>query len=300
MANDLNLAIQAFKASAALSYQSGSKLRDRVTRQTGVQAESYRFPVFGPADANTRASGQDVTPALITNAKPTAQLMPRESFSFLDINDLAVTNVNFMQTRGKVHGKAVARDWDADILQVLENWDASAYTRDGLNEAGLTMSKAGAGALKVATVAGRQVLNAETLANAVALLMNEDVGVEDADDCTLVCTADTFRDFAAEEKFSSMDYMQGGSITKTAKFGEIYGCTPVLIGQNARRTGHGRIPDNRAYVFARSAVGLAEGTTEMIGIVQMIHVKQSYMMGSRANGGATRIQNAGIVKLDLA
>ena len=294
-ANDRNLAIAAFKAAADLAYQSGSKLRSRVTRAPGIMAESYRFPVFGPTDANVRGSGQDVTPAIITNAKPTAMLTPRESFSYLDLQDMAITNVNFMQTRGRLHGKAVAREWDADIIDVLQNFDANAYTRDGLTAVGLTITTAaGTGILQ-----GGGSISADSLAKAISLLMNEDVGAEDPDECTLVCSADRFREFAAEEKFASMDYMQGGSITKTTKFTEIYGCTPVLIGQNARRAGHGRLPDNRAYVFARSAIGLAEGVTEKMGIVKEIPHKRSTMLGAEANGGATRIQNAGIVTIEL-
>ena len=293
---DRNLAIAAFRKEAEKSYQSGSKTRDTVMRVTGIKAESYRFPVFGPTDANVRGEGQDVTPAVITNAKPTAMLTPRESFSYIDIQTQAITNVDYMATRGSIHGLAIAREWDRDVIDVLKAWDANAYTRDDLNAAGMTITTPSGGGMGNNLGSGK--LDSKNLRQGVTLLKNEDVGVDGAETCSILAGAWQFAELAEEDKFISMDYLEGRA-TGTGRFGQLYGCRPILIGQNARRVNHGRLPDDEAYLYAKSAIGLAEGVTEKMGIVQLIHHKRAYMVGAEANGGATRIQNAGIVIMKM-
>ena len=292
-----NLAIAAFRATAEEAYQTGSKLRMTVTEATGVEAETYRFPVFGTTDATVRASQADVVPSNLTNKKPTAVLSPRESFDYLDRQDQALTNVDTMRAYGMIHGKAVSRQYDADIIDALKlgrsgntpGYDTNAYSRDGLS-AGLSINTGSATAF-----------TADNLAEARAMLMDE-MDEDDGENICLVYPARRFQQLAADMKLASMDYMQGTGapgVTKTGRFQEIYGCKPIFIGQQARRTGHGALPDNVAYLYHKRALGLAVGTTERLGVVAFIEQKRSWMIGAEANAGAVRINNGGIVEIQF-
>ena len=292
------LAIDTFRENAELAYQTGSKLRDRVTVASGITGESHRFPIFGSTDAERRASQADVTPANLGNKRPTALLEPFESFDYLDLQDNAITNVDAMRQYGIVHGRAVARQFDEPIIAALQTYDANAYSRAGL-AAALSFKTGVAPDSKAAGVPNG--FTSAHIAEAMAMLMDE-MDDSDPEDCTLVYPARRFDAMAGDVKLASMDYMQGtGSpgVTKTGGFMSIYGCKPVFIGQNARRTGHGRLPDNRAYLFHRRAIGLATGTVENLGVVAKIEQKRSWLIGAEANAGATRINNGGVIEIRL-
>ena len=298
------LAIAAFRATAEEAYQTGSKLRHTVTEATGVEAETYRFPVFGTTDATVRASQSDVVPSNLTNKKPTATLSPRESFDYLDRQDQALTNVDTMRAYGMIHGKAVSRQFDADIIAALSHgrvassntpgYDTDAYSRDDLGS-GLVVVTGSTG------TPSRTRVTADVIAEARSILMDE-MDDDDSTDICLLYPGSQFRNMADELKLASMDYMQGTGapgVTKTGRFEQIYGCKPIFIGQNARRSGHGKLPDNVAYMYHKRAVGLAVGTTERLGIVAFIEQKRSWLMGAEANAGAVRINNGGIVEIQI-
>ena len=285
-ANAQNLWIAAFREAAMPAFQSGSKLRSRVTRYTGIEAQTYRCPVIGRTDAEVRASQADVTPSNIDNAKPTAVLTPREAFEYLDKQDAALTNVDLARAYGKALGLAVARQFDADIIASLQTYDANAYSRPGLTAN-----------LEVSTTTAGQI-SADDLAEAYSLLLNEEVGVENPDDCTVVFPALQFQHLVGEQKFTSADYGPG-SATQTAMFAQMYNCQPVFIGQGPRTAGKGRLPDNKAYMFARSAVALVEGTTENMAVMDWVTQKRSWLVGAEANAGSTRTQNAGLVEITI-
>ena len=280
-----NLAIEAFHARAQNAFETGSKLRSRVMTVTGVEAESYRFPVVGRGNAIRRASGADVTPANLGNWKPTAALSPRESFDFLDKQDLALTNVDAMRAYGEAHGKAVSREFDEDIIEVLKAWDATAYTRPGLN------------AVKFVTAATAGKIAAADIAKMSASLRGEDFDVNE-EDVTFVYDAEQFGELATETLLSSLDYVDG-KVTNTGRFGMIYGATPIGIGQLGREDGHGKLPEKRAYMFTRNAIGLAIGTTENMSVVEFLEKNRSWLVGAECNAGATRIQNPGVVELRI-
>ena len=286
-----NLAIAAFRAAAEDAYETGSKLRGTVMEISGVMAETQRFPVIGVTDSVERQSQGEVVPANIGNAKPTATLRPRERFEFLDTMDRAITNVDLMRGYGRACGKSVARQFDEDIIKVLSVYDGTAYSRPGL-------------AANVATITtgASQKIGAADIAKAVAMLMDEDVGAEDPESCTFAFAASEFENLATDELLSSMDYVQG-RVTESARFGKFYGCMPVSIGQANRREGHGKfkVVNGKpvAYVYAKNSVGLAVGTVENMSVVEWMPSRRSWMVGAETLAGATRIQNAGIVEIQL-
>ena len=302
-ANLRTLAVAAFRATAEAAYESGSKLRGRVLEITGVEAETQRFPVIGVGIANERQSQADVVPVNLRNAKPTASLTPDEAFDYLDRQDTALTNVDAMRGYGMTLGKACSRRYDAKIVAALQSWDTDelgAYTHPGVSESDMTITVARAGS-------ARGKLDAAVLGDARSRLMDSMDGDAEELDLTLVYPADMFKDMAEEMKFASMDYMQGTQapgVTKTGTFNEIYGMEPVFIGNKARQGAvDGELAKvgtaDRAYVFARNAVGLAVGTTERKSVVEWVPQKRSWMVGAESNSGARRIQNAGIVVIQF-
>ena len=289
-----NLAIEAFRASAQMAFQSGSRLRSRVMTESGVQAETYHFPVFGTGDARTRASQADIVPANLSNKRPKCSLEPFEWFDLLDRQDTALTNVEASRNYGMVAGRAVGRQFDEHIIKSALDATAAnvsnAYSRSGMGANGLQM-----------TTTNNNKLGSADMAKACSMILDEIDG--DMVDLTLVAPALQWETWTQDDKLISMDYLQQGAgrqnVTMTGRFGTIYGFTPVLIGQAARRDGHGKLPANKCYLFDRNCVGLVVGTTENIGIMEWVPYKRSMMIGAEANAGACRINNSGIVEITI-
>ena len=274
-----NLAIDAFRAAVELGYQNGSLLMDTVQIQRGVMAQSYRFPVTGQVDAGNRGSKQEVQVSSARSAKPTALLTPRESWDYIDKQDDAITNAQWMSAQGEVHGKAISRQYDEDILKVAHVYDGNAYSRDGLTS-NLVYETADSGEI-----------DTDDLIECVAMLKDEDADA----DCHFVFPAIQFKTFAKELKAAYWAFQSGTEQLKQGNFGTMYGCVPHPIPQQTRRTGHGKLADKTFYVWNKNAIGLAIGTTETLGVVEWVPHRRSWLIGGEANAGATRIQNAGIV-----
>ena len=308
-----DLEIDAFRETAELAYQKGSKLRGTVFEMSGVMARYQHFPVFGTADAENRGSQADVTPANVQNARPMATLDPHESWDYLDRQDQAVTNVDTMKAHGEIHGKAVSRQYDADIIGAAAGPTAGAYSRAGLSSisgTGISFSATpnADGHTGIIFDASTGGLNAANLATVMSILMDEMDEIDN--ECYLAYPASQFSQIAGEARFASFDYLQQGvgqdNLTATAMFNKVYGCTPIFIGQNARRRGHGQLGQNAtgvnttAYLYSKKAIGLAIGTTERLGVVEWVPQKRSYLVGAETNAGAARINNGGIVTIKLA
>ena len=313
MQSDNALAIEVYRQSFWSAYQSGSKLRDRVYVEEGVEALVKHMPVFGAVDTNQRDAGQEVTIIDVPNARPMAMLEPWESFSTVDKQVNAITNVDLMRGKGMQHGKAVARQMDEPIIGALKAFSSDAYSRPGMTSTTYGNPDTDRGSVAVTRVApgpgaGTHVLNTETeekitgkdIAKMKAALLAEDFDV-DEQDVTFVYDALEFQEFASDQLLASFDYLQQGSgkdnVTATSRFGMIYGAKPISIGNRGRRATHGRLPEKRAYMFVRNAIGLAVGTTENMGVLDWIPMRRSTLVGGECNAGACRIQNAGVVIL---
>ena len=277
--------------------QTGSKLRDRVTVASGVVGDTKRFSVIGVAKARTRGSSEDVVPANVANAKPTASLTPSSSYDYVDNVDEAFTDVDAMRAYGYTHGKAVGRDFDTKIFDALGDYDTSAFSHPGMTEtiAAQTISNTKGEANK---------LDAVKFAAAVAMLMDYDYEISD-EELTLAYPAVSFEELAEEEKFASSRFVTD-MVTETAKFRKLYNVMPIPIGNAGRAQAGGNMPgadktarDKYAYLFARSAVGLAISTLDNPAVMVEVPQKRSMLVGAECASGATRIQNAGIVRIQL-
>lgn len=309
MQSDNALAIEVYRESFWSAYQSGSKLRDRVYVEEGVEALVKHMPVFGSVDTNQRNAGEDVTIIDTPNARPLAMLKPWHSFGLVDKQVNAITNVDLMRGKGMQHGKAVARQMDEPIIDALKAFSGGtpgAYSRPGMTASTYGNPTAAHGAsdgTHVISTANAGKIAANDIAKMKAALMAEDFDV-DEQDVTFVYDAVEFADMAEDQLLASFDYLQQGSgrdnVTATSRFGMIYGAKPIAIGNRGRRSGHGQLPTNRAYMFVRNAVALAVGTTENLGVMDWIPMKRSTLVGGECNAGACRTQNAGIVILKVA
>ena len=284
-----NLAIDAFRAAVELGYQNGSLLMDAVQVQRGVMAQSYRFPVTGQVDAGSRGSKQEVQVSSARSSKPTAYLTPWESWDYIDKQDDAITNAQWMASQGEVHGKAISRQYDEVILAKARDYDSNAYSRDGLT------------ANLAYTTVANDTIDTDDLIECVAMLKDEDADA----DCQFVFPAIQFKSFAKELKDAFWAFQAATEPLKEGNFGRMYGCVPRPIPQQTRRPGRGKLNlqatganagrSNEFFVWNKNAIGLAVGTTETLGVVEWVPHRRSWLIGGETNAGATRIQNAGIV-----
>ena len=303
VARDRNLAVRAYKQKLASAMQSGSRLSKHVTWQSGIEAESYRFPVDGIADVTNKASGADVLPVDIQTARPTAYLESKYSTSYLDPQDTRLSNVDFMRSRADKHAKAMKRAWDAEILRVIRNWYSDAYTRPDLEAPTATGVTANTDENKLdfaVPTAGQ--LDGKALAKARAMLVNEDMD-EDADEICLIYPALDFENMATDNLLASMDYAEQGhgqdNVSRMGRFKKLYGMVPVGIPLQGGRKQQMAGLEKEAWVFAKSAAGMAEGTNKNMAIYDWSTDKQSWLIGARDNFGGCRIQNAGFVRIRI-
>ena len=281
------LAADAYRSAAQMAFQSNSRLRSRVFEIPNVVGKRQDFPIFGTGDSVERDSQAEIQAANLGTAQPWATLKPIEWFDLIDRQDQVLTNVDAARPAGMVAGKACGRKIDNHIIEALKTYDSDAYSREGLT-AKLSF-KSGA--------AGR--LNSDNLAQAKSMILDE-TDNEDVE-LTLVAPAKVFQAWSQDEKLFSFDYLQQGrgteNSTATGRFYEIYGMMPVLIGQNARRAGHGKLDENRAYVFDKNCVGLATSTLDRMGVMEWVPMRRSVLVGAETKAGATRINNSGIVEI---
>ena len=313
-ANSLqNLAIDLFRARVAVSYQSGSRLRMAVEEYTGIEGLTYQLPSTGYTDATERESGQPVSADDAGSWKPVVRLRPAESWTFIDKQDQAITNAQWMTKQGDVRGKAIGRKHDARILAAAHEYDDTAYPGTGsaktdliaklefdtsdINKLVAASSTMGGG--RSSQSIGK-LISSEVLSYAVAQLMDQDVGVESPEDCFAVIPASRFNDLADDLKNAYWNFSgQGPGVASMAKFQQIYGCTPIFIGNAARRPNQGKMVDDYMYVWAKSALALCVGTTETLGVVEWNTERRSWQVGAETNSGASRQNNNGICKIHI-
>ena len=300
-----NLAINAFRMQFEKAVQSGSKLMGTCLTITGIEAETYRFPVIGVVtETTTRQAGGLIQATETPNAKPTATLTPDESWAWIDLQTKAITNVEAMEGYGETHGKALMRKcYDHKILRAL----AETPTSDDQEEMGPYrhpgLPNAAPYKLRVGTVAAGKDLTAGVIAEAMEMMLDFDDDL-DPEMLTLAMPATQWTKLANDQNFTNAQYYQGLTNTgfsKTGKFGDLVGARPIIIGSKGARSVEGKIGQvggkTASYLYHRNALGMAVGTTEKKGVVKFIDERRSWMVGGEGNTGAKKIQEAGIVEI---
>ena len=283
---DRDLAIAAFKAEAQMAYSTASKLRDKVMEISGVTGESQRFPVVGTAEAEAVNGTDPVMAQAIRDAKPTAYMTPQGSYARISKFDTFFTNVDLARQRGRACTNGYGRKIDESIIEALKTYDGNAYSRDGLTATQSVKS----GTANKYTKQG--------VISAYSNLMDEGIA-EDAGEVCLVASWKHFESLGQITDFTSGDFVEKGAVGK-GRLPELYGMNVVLIDFAGRRAGYGRLDENRGYVFAKNAVGLAVNEGEQMGIMDWDPDRRAWLVGSEGSFDATRVQNAGIIEIQLA
>ena len=306
---DQNLYEETFRANIEAGWQSGSRLREHVTVFPGLVGLEHHIPWIGTTNTTVRASGQPIVISETETSRPFLRLHPRESWGTVDKQDQALNNIALAAAKGMAHGKAVSRQYDGDIYSAMDE----ATTLATFTELAKTSYRRSSGPAEGRTEPHRidksdsigddGELDEAKIARAVTLLMDEEVGAENPEECILVAPALAFEKMVQREKFASMDFLQQGAgssnVTSTAKFQSIYGCTPVFIPNGARIAGKGKPIANTAFLFAKSCIYLGIGITEDLAVMFWDDNRRSWVVGAESNADAVVANLGGIVRIDL-
>lgn len=127
--------IKQYSAEAKLAYQRmGSKLRNFVRRQMGVNAQDLTFPKIGRGSTSSKGRHDDVTPMNLSHTSVTATLVDRYAAEYVDKLDQLKTNVELIRPYAMTAGMALGRYADSQIVTAIE----TATNTTSLNLAGST------------------------------------------------------------------------------------------------------------------------------------------------------------------
>lgn len=140
MSNSIyNVFINEYESMVHVAYQQkGSKLRGTVRTKTGVNAESVYFPKVGTGIATEKARHGKIAPMSIDHGKVKVDLKAYYAGDYVDLQDMARTNINEKQVIADTAAYALGRNTDKLIIA------AATETTEVITEAstdGLTKAK---------------------------------------------------------------------------------------------------------------------------------------------------------------
>ena len=307
-------ALDTFTQRTKAAYQSGSLLEGTV-RVEKSNGKTHRFDVLGKKGAITRGSQQPVVFANFDGATPTCAPYYRCQFEPLDVQDEAVISSDKAGRIGDNVGLAVARSKDGDVLKALavepQNAANDAYSPMvraiggtgnlvAMTNANTTVTSAGTTAAANGNGRGGSRMDVHSIAEAAATLMNR--GVPRRDDITWVMPWARFVDLAVLTGLSSSDFLQGNGMTEAGKLmSKLFGVRVVFVDDEARLDADDGGFDSplTSWMYGMDAVGMAKNM-ERVGIREWRPDIQSWQYGASAICDATRIDNAGILKVVFA
>ena len=270
--------------------QMASILKDTVRTRMGVVGSTHRFPALGKGRARTRGALQPIQPVTTEKAKPTAMLTNAEDFEFLDIYEMAETNVSAMAGYAKNSRMAVERQCDERILRnglrVLSTdaigtpLTADAKTATSIAESG--------GAPNVANQVG-----VAKLAKALTSLLRRGNSIGERK--TFAYSQRHFENIAQIDQLLSRDYSERGFMS-TGQVPPIYGMQ--WRGMEDRE--EGGMTATEGYVYAAGAVGLAMGNVSKMRVTDWRPDLQSWQIGAMLLVGAITIDRNMVQQLILA
>lgn len=272
-----NAFIKQYAAEAKIAYQRlGSKLRNFVRRQTGVNAQDLTFQKIGRGTANSKGRHDDVTPMNLSHSSVTATLVDKFAPELIDKLDQIKTNVELVRPYSISAGAALGRAADSQIVTAIETSTFSS----SLNLAGST-----AGAVTTLEIG-----------KVKAQLMARDV----FDDGRLVAavTPLVWAKLMTLQEFSNSQWVGPDALPfKTmmeAKFWN--GCTWVqFTGLTQSGTTSTGSTEARCLMWHPDAVGHAIGQ-DVTSEVNYIPMKTSTLVNSFQSMGAVLIDGEGVQK----
>lgn len=276
MSNQLSaVASTEFDSQVKHAYQAMGKLRDTVTRRTGVVGDTYKFRKMGAGVASQRVTTQvDVTAMNVAHANITATLTNWVAAEYTDIFDAAEVNFDEQRELATTIGRAMSRREDQLIIDAL---DAASTTYTVANSIGGTNSG----------------LNMAKLRKAKRLL--DDNGVEPGQRY-YACSATGMNDqLLGTTEATSADYNTVRALVQ----GEVNSFVGFQFKMIESRTEGGltlSTNDRQNFAWCKDAVGLAVGI-EIGTEVNYIPEKMSWLSAGKFKAGATYRDLLGIVEI---
>jgi len=273
--------IQKFDDVVKHQFQARARLRNTVTIRSGVTGETYRFQRMGKGTANQKATQAVVTPMNIGYAAQTATLQRWLASEYTDIFDKDTVNFDERSELGQTIGKALGRREDQLIIDVLNGGTYSTTPTVGDADTGLDI------------VTGAAGLTVDKI-----LEINErfqDLEMDD-EEKHLAITAKGLRDLLTDPEVSSIDFNNVKALL-SGELNEWMGMKIHVIGSRTE----GGLPapsDQRAFAWAKSAVGYAVGNIDMMTEVNYVPQNTSWLSTGFLRSGAVIRENAGIIRIN--
>lgn len=277
-----NAASTQFDSEVKHAYQGMGKLLGTVTTRNGVTGDTYKFEKMGKGLATERtAPSSDVTPMDITHIRPSATLTDWEAPEYTDIYNKAEVNFDEVQQLAQTISKALARRRDQFCIDAMATGTYSATP--AATEGGLVGTDVGG--------VGSD-LNVDKLRAAQKFF--DDLEIDESERF-FVMSSSGKASLLAETEVTSSDYANVKNLVN-GDVDTFLGFKFITLGSR----GEGGLPKAGAvrdsFAYHRSAVGEAIGI-DMKTRVDYVPQKSSWLSNGILKGGATIIDNEGIVKI---
>jgi hypothetical protein len=272
-----SVSITEFDNEVKHAYQGGGYLRNTVTTRMNVKGDTYKFRNMGKGLATEKVGHASfVTPMDITHAFATATLLNYQAPEYTDIFDIPEVNFDEKIELASVIANALGRTDDQIIIDSI---------------GGVTFSTTPTSAQGYQIAAGGTQLTVDKLTDAMTQLRGR--GVRDKE---LYCmhTAEDLKNLLGEAEVTSSDYNNIKALVR----GEVdtyLGMKFILIESREE----GGLPTNKAYVYAKSAVGYACGFEKETEI-NYIPDRGSWLVVGWLKAGAAVRDPVGTVEINMA
>lgn len=273
-------AITEFDAEVKHEYQGMGKLRNCVTVRTGVVGEAYKFTRMGKGQANQKASQADVTPMDISHARQTATLTNWNAPEYTDIFDQAEVNFDEKQELAKTIAGAIRRREDQLILDAMEAVTYAA-TNDSDPDTG-----------RVFDISATRNFDLDSIRSAVGHL--NDIEAEESDRY-IVLRAQALQTLLEDSTVTSDDYNTVKALVN-GTLDTYMGLKFITVGTRAEGGLAGVAADREAYVWQKSAVGLAVGI-DMRTTIDWVAQKTSWLANGAFKAGAVVREPQSVIKI---
>lgn len=271
--------------------QMGSILKDTWRNRMGVVGRTHRFPALGKGRARTRGALQPIQPVTTEKAAPTATLTNAEDFEFLDIYEVAQTNVSAMAGYAKNSRMAVERQCDERGIRAMRSPSSAAIGNPLPANAADTGVTTFANTGKPATVANQVTI--QKVAKAMTALLRRGNAV--GEQRFFAFSLRHFENITAIDELASRDYSERGFV-RSGNIPPLYGCDWRGIEDREE----GGISATEGWIYTREAVGFAAGNVSKMGVVDWRPDLQAWQIGAMLLVGAVTIDRNRLQPVTLA
>ena len=271
------VAVTDFDNEVKQQYQGGGYLRETVTTRMNITGDAYKFRRMGKGIATQKVGhASAVIPMDVDHEFKTATLLNYNASEYTDIFDQVEVNFDEKVELAACIANALGRRDDQIIINALS---AVTYSTTPTVSQGYQIA------------AGGTQLTAAKLREASAQLRGR--GVRDKE-MYVIHTAEDLQNMLSESTITSSDYAN----VKALVNGEIdtfMGFKFILI----ETRDEGGLPTNKAYAYAKSAIGYACGFEKKTE-VNYIPERGSWLVNGWLKCGAVVRDEAGVVEINMA